>query len=230
MTHRLTIANSLPLNAKGGTPGSTFHQFNQPGDYIATLQITTVQNQLYRWLTHVTVSDLMPEIMLVAQDSASCGEDILLMGRAMDDAGAYLSWDLDGFPGIEMMRNGPSRGITFSWREVADPTAALGDRDLLLAMRQDLGTAMHDEELVPQTLVWRDAEIGGVACVKLEGAWNSNRFAGGGPFWCYFIPDPERDRLLCLDLLVFAPGMEKMDFFRRLDAIASSCATQRPRS
>ena len=134
----------------------------------------------------------------------------------------------DGFPGLEIMRNGPSRGITISWRKVADPAADLKDRDLLLAMRQDLGTAMHDEELVPETLVWQDAEIGGVACVKLEGAWNSKRFAGGGPFWCYFIPDPTRDRLLCLDLLVFAPGLDKMDFFRRLDAIASTCATERP--
>jgi hypothetical protein len=65
--------------------------------------------------------------------------------------------------------------------------------------------------------------------VKLEGAWTSNRFAGGGPFWCYFIPDPDRGRLFCLDLLVYAPGMDKMDFFRRMEAIAGTFATTRPR-
>lgn len=136
----------------------------------------------------------------------------------------------DGFPGVEIMRSGPSRGITVSWQESEDPAASLSDRELLLDMRSRMGTAMHDEDLVPSTFVWSDAEIGGVACVKLEGAWNSRRFAGGGPFWCYFIPDPARQRLFCLDLLVFAPGMDKMVFFRRMDAIASTFATERPRS
>ncbi len=65
-------------------------------------------------------------------------------------------------------------------------------------------------------------------CVKLEGAWTSNEFSGGGAFWCYFIPDSERGRMICLDLLVYAPGMDKMNFFRRLDAVASTFSMRRP--
>ncbi len=134
-----------------------------------------------------------------------------------------------GFPGIELMRNAPSRGITVSWEQAADPEAWLADHEVLAAMRERLGRSMHDEEIVPSSFVWSPAEIGGVAAVKLEGAWTSNRFAGGGAFWCYFIPDPAHQRLWCLDLLVYAPGMEKMDFFRRMDAIASTFANTRPR-
>ncbi len=134
----------------------------------------------------------------------------------------------DGFPGVELMQNGPSRGLTVSWEQAADPEAWLLDRDVLAAMRSRQGTALHDEEIMPESFVWSEAELGGVPCVKLEGAWTSNRFAGGGAFWCYFVPDADRGRIFCVDLLVYAPGMEKMDFFRRMDAIASTFSTRRP--
>lgn len=135
----------------------------------------------------------------------------------------------DGFPGLELMQNGPSRGLTVSWEEAADPEAWLADRDVLAAMRARLGAAMHDEQIVPESFVWSEAELGGVPAVKLEGAWTGNRFAGGGPFWCYFVPDPGRGRIFCVDILVYAPGMDKMDFFRRMDAVVHTFATTRPR-
>jgi hypothetical protein len=134
----------------------------------------------------------------------------------------------DGFAGLELMRTGPSRGISLSWRPAADPVALLADTTQLVKMRQDLGHRLHDEEIIPSSFIWSSAEIDDVACVKLEGAWTSNRFAGGGAFWCYFIPDPKRERIFCLDLLVYAPGMDKMNIFRRLDAIASTFSTRRP--
>ena len=135
----------------------------------------------------------------------------------------------EGFPGLELMQNGPSRGLTISWETASDPAAWLEDRDVLAAMRRSMGQAVHDEEIVPESFVWSEAEIGGVSAVKLEGAWTSNRFAGGGPFWSYFVPDPDRGRVFCIDLLVYAPGMDKMEYFRRMDAVARSFATTRPR-
>jgi hypothetical protein len=134
----------------------------------------------------------------------------------------------DGYPGLELMRNGPSRGISLAWREAEDPVALLADQDLLAAFRSELGDKLHGEEIIPSSFVWSPAQIGRVECVKLEGAWTSNKFSGGGAFWCYFIPDPARQRLACLDLLVYAPGMDKMNFFRRMDAVASTFSTQRP--
>jgi hypothetical protein len=134
----------------------------------------------------------------------------------------------DGFPGFELMRNSPSRGISLSWREVADPVAELDDLESLIQFREVMGERLHHEEIVPSSFSWTPAEIGGVACTKLEGAWTSNKFSGGGAFWCYFIPDPARGRLFCLDLLVYAPGMDKMVFFRRMDAVASTFSTNRP--
>lgn len=134
----------------------------------------------------------------------------------------------DGYHGIEMMKKGPSRGITVTWQASEDPAGQLLDIDSLAAMRTEMGERMHQEEVHPETFVWEATEIGGVECMRLEGAWTSRKFAGGGAFWCYFIPDPARNRLFCVDLLVYAPGMDKMNFFKHLDAIASTFTTHRP--
>jgi hypothetical protein len=151
-------------------------------------------------------------------------------GIFMEIPGEYVQNQLepDGYPGFELMRNGPSRGISMGWRKSSDPETLLDDQESLAGMRSILGKNLHDEEIIPSSFVWSSAEIGGVACVKLEGAWTSNRFSGGGAFWCYFIPDPDRGRMICLDLLVYAPGMDKMNFFRRMDAVASTFSTHRP--
>jgi hypothetical protein len=129
---------------------------------------------------------------------------------------------------VELMQNGPSQGISICWQDVPDPQAAMGDRQALLALRERMGRRLHSEELVPESLAWTEAEIGGRPCVKLTGAWTGQTFAGGGPFWSYFIPDVPRSRMFCLDLLVYAPGEDKMAMFRRLDAVAGTFSTTGP--
>jgi len=128
----------------------------------------------------------------------------------------------DGFSGLELMRTGPSRGITITWKPHEDPAAALEDQEFLLAMRREMGTSMHDEEIADQGLRWSRTTLGELPAVKLEGAWASNRFAGGGPFWSYFVADEVRGRVFCVDLLAYAPHMDKMPMFRRMAAIVST--------
>ena len=151
-------------------------------------------------------------------------------GFFMEIPGEFTQNQLEpkGFPGLELMATGPSRGISLSWHKSDDPAKMLEDRDWLIDMRIKMGEKLHHEEIVPSSFVWSAAEIGGISCLRLEGAWTSNKFSGGGAFWSYFVPDPDRGRVFCLDLLVYAPGMDKMNFFRRLDAVASTFALQRP--
>ncbi len=134
----------------------------------------------------------------------------------------------NGFAGLELMCTAPSRGISISWQPSEDPVAMIRDNDYLVAMRAAMGEALHNEELVAETFIWRDAELNGIACRKLEGSWNSNTFAGGGPFWCYFIPDVQNQRLICLDLLVYAPQEKKSGYFRNLDAVAHTFSLRQP--
>lgn len=151
-------------------------------------------------------------------------------GFFMEVPGQYAQNQLQpgGFPGLEMMRNAPSRGISVSWLETDDPAWLLAEQEALLMMRQEMGRKLHNEDVVPESVFWSEAEIGGTACVKLEGAWNSRKFAGGGAFWTYFIPDAQSGRVFCVDLLVYAPGMDKMQFFRQMNAVASTFSTQQP--
>ena len=104
----------------------------------------------------------------------------------------------------------------------------MSQRSLLLELRKEMGLKMHNEELVPDSMVWSEDTIGGLPAVRLEGAWNSLGFDGGGPFWCWFVADHANRRVFCLDALVFAPGMEKMDYFRRLQAILDTFSLERP--
>jgi len=87
---------------------------------------------------------------------------------------------------------------------------------------------MHEDDIVPASLVWKTDTIAGLPAVRLEGAWNSRRFAGGGPFWSWFVADPEGQRLFCLDALCYAPGADKMDHFRRMQAVLQTFSLQRP--
>ncbi len=154
------------------------------------------------------------------------------LGFFLEVPGQYQQNQLepDGFPGVEMLRQRPSRGITVTWQETTEPSGVLADRDRLIEMREQMGLKMHSEEILPQTFEWTTVEWGDRKILKLEGAWTSNRFDGGGAFWCYFIPDEQHGRLWCLDLLVYAPGMDKMPMFRKMEAVASTFATERPRS
>lgn len=133
-----------------------------------------------------------------------------------------------GYPAVELMQKGPSRGLTIAWRETADPAAMIKDTAALLALRAEVGLRMHNEELVPDTFVWRDDTIGGQMVWRLEGAWNSTDFAGGGAFWCWFVPDPREGRVYCLDALAYAPGMDKMEMYRRMRAVLQSFSLERP--
>ncbi|MFT5233120.1 MAG: hypothetical protein ACI9UK_000070 [Candidatus Krumholzibacteriia bacterium] len=136
----------------------------------------------------------------------------------------------DGFPGLELMRKGPSRGISVSWMDSKNPVRDLANFEIMARMRAKMGTRLHNEEIIESTFVWDEIEINGVLSVSLKGAWNSRRFAGGGPFWCYFVPDVERGRIYCVDMLAFAPGMEKMNFFRRMSAVVSTFSLKGPQS
>jgi hypothetical protein len=135
----------------------------------------------------------------------------------------------DGFPGLEWLRtDGATRGITLSWTEAEHPDRVLRNQEALIAIRSDLGQNMHSEELIPASFQWSEDELGGVPVTRLSGAWKSTKVSVGGPFWCYFIPDPASERVICIDLLVYGPDREKMNDFRRLRAIAETFSLQQP--
>jgi hypothetical protein len=134
----------------------------------------------------------------------------------------------EGYPCFEWMRTGPSRGITLAWRQVADPVAKLDDPAYLVEWRREIGTKVHNEEIVDLGLQWSEVELGGQQALQLAGSWASQVIDGGGPFRCYFLADPAREQLYCLDTLVFIPGEDKLPYFREMQAIAATFSLTGP--
>ncbi len=135
----------------------------------------------------------------------------------------------DDFPGVEWIRNDPTRGLSIAWIETEDPEAMMQDRDALAGFRRHLGDILHTEDIHESTFVWSEEKVAGVPAVKLAGAWSSRKIAAGGAFWCYFVPDKEHGRVYALDLLVYAPNAPKMNHFRRMRAILSTFSVKPPR-
>lgn len=134
----------------------------------------------------------------------------------------------DGYPAVEFMRTGPSRGITVAWSQSVDPALVADYKPLLVELRREMGVKMHQEDIVDDSLVWSEDTVGDLPAWRLEGVWNARNFDGGGPFWSWFIADPENQRVICIDALCYAPGMEKMDYFRRLRSIVQTFSLDRP--
>ncbi len=133
-----------------------------------------------------------------------------------------------GYPGLELMQNSPSRGISVSWTSIENPTLLLQNQAALFEIRVEMGEKLHNEEIIPSANIWSDTQIQDVDGVKLRGAWNSNSFSGGGAFWCYFIPDESHGRMYCVDILAYAPNLDKLQYFRKMEAIVSTFSTNRP--
>ena len=57
--------------------------------------------------------------------------------------------------------------------QIGDPVRDLANFGMLARLREQMGTKLHNEEILPETVVWDEARIGDVAAVKLEGRQRS---------------------------------------------------------
>ena len=89
----------------GGDSVAVIHTYSRADDYVATLQVTTVQNRLYRATTPVAVTDGVPLLTASAPDTVACGETFTLVLAIFDmsdsalDSYAFIDnfqWGCDG--------------------------------------------------------------------------------------------------------------------------------------
>jgi len=78
------------------------HIYARAAEYTATLQVTTVQNRLYRATTRAVVTDGVPQLSASVPDTVDCGESFTLIGHAADDAGNRAFWDIGGDGSAEL--------------------------------------------------------------------------------------------------------------------------------
>lgn len=78
------------------------------------------------------------------------------------------------------------------------------------------GMYMHTEEQVPVShsrLAWK-----GVPLLRTEGLWEMEGDAMGGPFVCHSWVDTTRGCIVVAEAFVYAPGRDKHEVMKRLEA------------
>ncbi len=79
--------------------------------------------------------------------------------------------------------------------------------------------AAYDPHIYP-------AEIDGKKALKVLGKWEIYNEFVAGPFVSYFVPDPDNNRLVVVEGIVYAPIIKKRDFIFEQDAILNSLKIQ----
>ncbi len=125
-------------------------------------------------------------------------------------------------PGIELLRDGPSRVLGIFWLDW-DTTPTVKEGQELFGIREDYVYRRYDGDTMDSTRVrFSYGRLGEYPAVKMEGYWSNSRSTAGGYYRSYFVYD-EREKLLwVVDLLVYAPGVPKHPLFRELLALAET--------
>jgi hypothetical protein len=126
-------------------------------------------------------------------------------------------------PGIEVVRTGPHRGITVSWRSWKEGGVSLADSSALYDIRADLAWKMYDKDVMRRDIVFFDSDyLGEYEAVRMDGYWENSEGLYGGPYSCFFVYDGIRSRLWIIDTLVYGPGFDKHPLLRELRAVAET--------
>ncbi|MDP6418288.1 MAG: DUF4837 family protein [Candidatus Krumholzibacteria bacterium] len=164
--------------------------------------------------------------------------DYLLSGRENRGGGKYL-WKRHGFllrypkeyrllqeepalGALELHRKDPSRVLGVFWLNGVSEMPALRDSTSLLAFRARIVERLYGDSILGGEYLFEPSELGPYPALRLSGVWQNEEDMTGGPFVTYFLQDGKRERLLAVDLVLYAPGLNKHPYMRELEALASS--------
>ncbi|MBM4116285.1 DUF4837 family protein [bacterium] len=126
---------------------------------------------------------------------------------------------------IEIHCEAPSRVLGVFWDNDFGGAPTLADTLRLLAFRGDVADSLYGGDyLLAGSYRFTAVEQAGRPALRLEGVWQNERDMTGGAFVTYFFWDERRQRLLALDLLLYAPGMAKHPYMRELEALGTTFA------
>lgn len=124
---------------------------------------------------------------------------------------------------IELHRGEPSRALGVFWTKDFEGVPSLADSTELMEFRLQVVDSLYSGDyMLPEDNRFSEAVVAGRPAVRVQGIWQNNRDMTGGPFVTYFVRDEARNRLLALDLLIYAPGQAKHPYMRELEALAST--------
>ena len=164
--------------------------------------------------------------------------DFLLKGRENRGGAQYL-WRQYGFTirypkeyhllqeradlqAVELHRTDPSRSLGIFWMGDVRGAPSLADSLSLLAFRARVGERLYGDTILGGDYRFEESQLGVHPAILMRGIWQNEEDVTGGPFLTYFVYDVSRHRLWAVDLLLYAPGLEKHPYMRELEALGST--------
>lgn len=125
-------------------------------------------------------------------------------------------------PGIELIREPPTRILGVFWHDWKSPPTA-EDTEPLFELRSEYVWKRYDSDKMERDRVHFERDkLGPYDAVKMAGYWYNDKAIAGGYFETYYVFDEEEQLLWAIDLLVYAPGRSKHPLFRELRALAET--------
>ncbi len=117
----------------------------------------------------------------------------------------------------------PDRTVSVYWQ---DGEAHHVTGEYATVLREEIAESFFegDELMEARPLDVADVQFAGRKAVMLSGWWGNRTLIGGGPFRSYCFFDPSRKRVYLVDVMLFAPALDKVPLMRNLDVIANTFA------
>lgn len=161
---------------------------------------------------------------LLANSNQKLSEDLYRKyGFALEIPSLYtLLSDESNPPGIELMRDPPTRILGVFWEDWKK-NITTADVEALFELRSEYVWKRYDTDKMDRERVHFEAtRLGPYDSVKMAGYWYNDKAVVGGYFETYFVYDEKEKLLWAIDLLVYAPGRPKHPLFRELQALAET--------
>jgi hypothetical protein len=123
---------------------------------------------------------------------------------------------------VEVVANGPTRGVAVFWKDVDPSSVDLEDRETLLALRRNWGTFLDERLQDAFGFEWELDEFRREEWPLLSGLYETGKQAYGGPFRTVFLLDVMNNRLLGINWYVFFPNGAKHEYLREARIVADT--------
>ncbi|MCI0697456.1 DUF4837 family protein [candidate division KSB1 bacterium] len=138
--------------------------------------------------------------------------------RIQHDYQLYKEFPQENF--VMLRRAWPERWLFASWQNLDDPNRIT--RDWVIEWRNRLGERFYENDrvVINNDLIVREVDFAGRWALELQGLWENESKAAGGPFKAWAFYDEQTRQAFLVDIAVFNPGKEKIRFLRQLEIMA----------
>lgn len=123
---------------------------------------------------------------------------------------------------VEVVANGPTRGVAVFWKDVDPASVDLDDQETLLALRRNWGAFLDEGLQDAFGYDWAMDQFRREEWPLLSGMYETGEQSYGGPFRTVFLLDVMNSRIWGINWYVFYPNGAKHEFLREARIVAET--------